>query len=107
MGQHRTLLAMCCTDMSTGALSAQVHNAGTCPHIDLLTVNLEHDLRATISALFNIVVIHPTVSTAEEAFTRCQFTTGAVFRELNPLYGITEKKVVTAIEKQLKEGAFP
>ena len=83
-----------------------VHNAGTSPHIDLLTVNLEHYLRATISALFNIVVIHPTVSTAEEAFTRCQFTSESVFRELNPLHGITEKKVYTAIDNQLKNGTL-
>ncbi|MDA5473521.1 hypothetical protein [Yersinia kristensenii] len=80
-----------------------VHNAGTSPHIDLLTVNLEHYLRATISALFNVVVIHPTVSSAEEAFTRCQFTAESVFRELNPLHEITEKKAVAAIEKQLNE----
>ncbi|MGM8417523.1 hypothetical protein ACS6GC_21785 [Enterobacter hormaechei subsp. xiangfangensis] len=81
-----------------------VHNAGTSPHIDLLTVNLEHYLRATISALFNIVVIHPSVSTAEEAFTRCQFTAESVFRELNPLHGITEKKAIAVIEKKMNEG---
>ncbi|WP_273866261.1 hypothetical protein [Serratia ureilytica] len=78
-----------------------VLNAGTSPHIDLLTVNLEHYLRATISALFNIVVIHSTASTAEETFTRCQFTAESVFKELNPLHGITEKKTVVAIKKKL------
>lgn len=83
-----------------------VHNAGTSPHIDLLTVNLEHYLRATISALFNIVVIHPSVSTAEEAFTRCQFTAESVFRELNPLHEITEKKAIAAIEKKMIEGTI-
>jgi hypothetical protein len=80
-----------------------VHNAGTSPHIELLTVNLEHYLRATISALFHIVVIHPTVSTAEEAFTRCQFTADSVFKELNPLWGITERKAIAAIQKQLDD----
>lgn len=83
-----------------------VHNAGTSPHIDLLTVNLEHYLRATISALFNIVVIHPTVSTAEEAFTRCQFTADSVFKELDPLWQITEKKSIAAIKKQLEESTL-
>lgn len=81
-----------------------VHNAGTSPHIELLTVNLEHYLRATISALFNIVVIHHTVSSAEEAFTRCQYTVESIFKELNPLWGITEKKSITDIVKNITEG---
>lgn len=79
-----------------------VHNAGTSPHIELLTVNLEHYLRATISALFHIVVIHPTVRTAEEAFTRCQFTVESVFKELDPAWRIVEKKTRAAIETALK-----
>lgn len=83
-----------------------VHNAGTSPHIELLTVNLEHYLRATISALFHIAVLHETVSTAEEAFTRCQFTAESVFKELNPIWQIVEKKPREAIEKKMSEGVI-
>ncbi|MEN4541291.1 hypothetical protein ABEG79_22695 [Pantoea agglomerans] len=83
-----------------------VHNAGTSPHIELLTVNLEHYLRATIGALFSIVVVHPTVSSAEEAFTRCQFTSESVLKELNPLWKIEEKKTISALEKGLREGTI-
>lgn len=81
-----------------------VHNAGTSPHIELLTVNLEHYLRATISALFHIAALHPTISTAEEAFTRCQFTAESICRELNPLWGITERKVKEDLQRKLEQG---
>lgn len=81
-----------------------VHNAGTSPHIELLTVNLEHYLRATIGALFSIVVVHPTVSSAEEAFTRCQFTSESVIKELNPYWKVVEKKAISDLDKALSEG---
>lgn len=81
-----------------------VHNAGTSPHIELLTVNLEHYLRATIGALFSIVVVHPTVCSAEEAFTRCQFTSESVIKELNPYWKVVEKKAISELDKALSEG---
>ncbi|MEI7152673.1 MULTISPECIES: hypothetical protein [Pectobacterium] len=83
-----------------------VHNAGTSPHIELLTVNLEHYLRATIGALFSIAVVHPTVSSAEEAFTRCQFTSESVLKELNPLWKIVERRTINDLEKALREGTI-
>ncbi|MBJ9260650.1 hypothetical protein I5495_25320 [Citrobacter amalonaticus] len=81
-----------------------VHNAGTSPHIELLTVNLEHYLRTTISALFHIAALHPTIRTAEEAFTRCQFTSESVLKELNPLWGIVERKVQDEIKGKIERG---
>lgn len=83
-----------------------VHNAGTSPHIQLLTVNLEHYLRGTINAMFYIASIHKSVKTAEEAFTRCQHTAESVCREMNPLRGITEKKPKDKIEKELRDGGL-
>ncbi|EMH4109481.1 hypothetical protein I5L21_15195 [Serratia liquefaciens] len=83
-----------------------VHNAGTSPHIDLLTVNLEHYLRGTINAMFYTASMNPTVNSPEEAFTRCQFISEGIFKELNPVWGITERKAKDKIEAGIKSGAI-
>ncbi len=81
-----------------------IHNAGTSPHIDLLTVNLEHYLRGTINAMFYTVSINPTINSPEEAFTRCQFMAEGIIKELNPAWGITERKVKEKIEADMNSG---
>ncbi|MBY4890723.1 hypothetical protein K5Y32_22605 [Pantoea sp. DY-15] len=81
-----------------------VHNAGTSPHIELLTVNLEHYLRGTINAMFYTATLNPTINTAEEAFTRCQYIAESICRELNPTWGILERKTKESVESDLKAG---
>ncbi|MFI7974404.1 hypothetical protein [Serratia marcescens] len=68
--------------------NAIVHNAGSSPYIQFLTVNLEHYLRGTINAMFYTASMFPVVRSPEEAFQRYLHMYGMLVNELEPTFGI-------------------
>ncbi|MBP1039195.1 hypothetical protein J8631_26950 [Serratia fonticola] len=72
--------------------NAIVHNAGSSPYIQFLTVNLEHYLRGTINAMFYTASMFPVVRSPEEAFQRYLHMYEMLVKELEPTFGLSSKE---------------
>ncbi|WP_337048135.1 hypothetical protein [Serratia liquefaciens] len=72
--------------------NAIVHNAGSSPYIQFLTVNLEHYLRGTINAMFYTASMFPVVRSPEEAFQRYLHMYEMLVKELEPTFGFSLKE---------------
>lgn len=72
--------------------NAIVHNASIHDRLDMLVVNLEHYLRATLNAMVYMISYATSISSPEEAFNRYQHRADEILSELDPSYPLQGKK---------------